>query len=559
MNGPRRTAVHNPDRDALIGLAALAVLAGLVGAAWLAVRLAATFDHTARPPGNPLKFIAKLAKGTFHWPAPATAWAVGEGVVLVVLAVLVGSAIWHWQAKAVYVDRRARLLPRDQRSLRRYIDPKAAPVAAEHGTGLQVGRDVMGGRMVRATWEDTLVAIAGARMGKTTSMAVPQVLDAPGVAYCTSNKRDLLDLTRKAREKRGQVWVFDPQGIAGTTTPGFWWDPLDAAGDIASARLIADVFASASRPPNATRDSYFDPAGEELLATYLLAAAAGKEPITAVYAWLTNDRDDTSVVHLKDAGHLDLSAAAEATMHLPDRQRAGVFGTAAKIVAWMADPRLRAWVVGPKDARPRLDVAALLADGSVATLYSLSKEGVGSAGALTGALTTTFLTEAERRGQVSPSGRVPVPVVAVLDEVANVCRWRDLPDKYSHYGSRGIICACYLQSWSQGVECWGREGMKKLWGAANIRVYGGGTHEAEFLEDVSRICGEWDAPSTSSSTTRGTGRTFTSATRRDRILDVSTLGALPSSRAVVMPSGTYPLVVRKVAWHHTRRHREAVA
>jgi type IV secretory pathway TraG/TraD family ATPase VirD4 len=246
-------------------------------------------------------------------------------------------------------------------------------------------------------------------------------------------------------------------------------------------------------------------------------------------------------------------------MHLPDRQRAGVFGTAAKIVAWMADPRLRAWVVDPKDARPRLDVAALLADGSVATLYSLSKEGVGSAGALTGALTTTFLTEAERRGQVSPSGRVPVPVVAVLDEVANVCRWRDLPDKYSHYGSRGIICACYLQSWSQGVECWGREGMKKLWGAANIRVYGGGTHEAEFLEDVSRICGEWDAPSTSSSTTRGTGRTFTAATRRDRILDVSTLGALPSSRAVVMPSGTYPLVVRKVAWHHTRRHREAVA
>jgi hypothetical protein len=42
------------------------------------------------------------------------------------------------------------------------------------------------------------------------------------------------------------------------------------------ARQISDVFASASPPPNATRDSYFDPAGEELLAVYLLAAAAGK-------------------------------------------------------------------------------------------------------------------------------------------------------------------------------------------------------------------------------------------------------------------------------------------
>ena len=66
--------------------------------------------------------------------------------------------------------------------------------------------------------------------------------------------------------------------------------------------------------------------------------------------------------------------------------------------------------------------------------------------------------------------------------------------------------------------------MKKLWGAANIRVYGGGTHEAEFLEDVSRICGEWDAPATSTSTARGTSRTYTAATRRERVLDVSTLG-----------------------------------
>ena len=81
----------------------------------------------------------------------------------------------------------------------------------------------------------------------------------------------------------------------------------------------------------------------------------------------------------------------------------------------------------------------------------------------------------------------------------------------------------------------------------------------EFLDEVSRICGEHDAPSTSMSTTRGSGRSYTAATRRERILDVSTLGALPASRAVVMPSGTYPLVVRKVAWHDNKAHREAAA
>ena len=408
-----------------------------------------------------------------------------------------------------------------------------------------------------------MVVIAGARMGKTTSMAVPQVLDAPGVVYCTSNKRDLYDSTARARRRKGDVWLFDPQGIAGTEQPSFWWDPLDACRTIAAARRTADVFATASRPPNASRDAYFDPASEELLASYLLAAAAGGEPVTAVHAWLANSRDETPVHHLRAAGHDALADAADATMRLPDRQLAGVVGTAAKVVAWMADPRLRAWVTDPGDGRPRLDVATLLGSRH-ATLHSLSKEGEGSAGALTGALTTTFLTEAERVGQASPAGRLPVPVVAVLDEVANVCRWRDLPDRYSHYGSRGIICACYLQSWSQGVDCWGREGMRKLWGAANIRVYGGGTHEAEFLEDVSRICGDWDAPATSLSTARGgngtaSARTYTASTKRERILDVSTLGALPASRAVVMLSGTYPLVVRKVAWHHNKAHKKAMA
>ena len=36
-------------------------------------------------------------------------------------------------------------------------------------------------------------------------------------------------------------------------------------------------------------------------------------------------------------------------------------------------------------------------------------------------------------------GRLALPLLAVLDEVANVCRWRELPDLYSHYGSRGIV------------------------------------------------------------------------------------------------------------------------
>jgi hypothetical protein len=41
-----------------------------------------------------------------------------------------------------------------------------------------------------------------------------------------------------------------------------------------------------------------------------------------------------------------------------------------------------------------------------------------------------------------------------------------------------------LQSWSQGVEVWGHDGMRKLCSASNIKVYGGGVAEAEFLNDL---------------------------------------------------------------------------
>ncbi|GAA1979560.1 hypothetical protein GCM10009718_15440 [Isoptericola halotolerans] len=88
---------------------------------------------------------------------------------------------------------------------------------------------------------------------------------------------------------------------------------------------------------------------------------------------------------------------------------------------------------------------------------------------------------AEELAARSAGGRLATPLLGVLDEAANVCRWRELPNLYSHYGSRGIVPMTILQSWSQGVEVWGESGMKKLWSASNVKVYGGGVSEVAFL------------------------------------------------------------------------------
>ena len=126
-------------------------------------------------------------------------------------------------------------------------------------------------------------------------------------------------------------------------------------------------------------------------------------------------------------------------------------------------------------------------------------------------------------------------MVCPLDEVANVCRWRELPDLYSHYGSRGIILMSFLQSWSQGVDVWGEQGMRKLWGAANIRLYGGGSNEQGFLHDISSVCGEMDTRQLTTSYNGGRGgRSRSYATRRGTDLRRGDLG-----RAATGPGGAH--------------------
>ena len=62
----------------------------------------------------------------------------------------------------------------------------------------------------------------------------------------------------------------------------------------------------------------------------------------------------------------------------------------------------------------------------------------------------------------------------VLDEAANICRITDLPQLYSHLGSRGIVPLTILQSYSQAVGVWGETGTKALWGAATVKLIGAG-------------------------------------------------------------------------------------
>ena len=422
--------------------------------------------------------------------------------------------------------------------------------------GVVIGRTVAGSQTLYGSWEDMHLDIWGPRTGKTTSRAVPAVLDAPGAVLVTSNKRDVVDATRDPRAEVGPVWVFDPQGIAGQE-PTWWWNPLSYVTDEVRAARLAEHFASGSRDPNARTDAFFDPAGQDLLAGLLLAAALDNRPVTEVYTWLTRPTDDTAVDILRTHGYTLTADQVAGVVSAPDKQRAGIYGTAAQMASCLTNRQIAHWVTpqGEADPRPRLRPEELVR--TRATLYSLSREGRGTAGPLVTALTVAVVEAAEELAARSPGGRLGTPLLGVLDEAANVCRWRELPNLYSHYGSRGIVLMTILQSWSQGVEVWGESGMRKLWSAANIKVYGGGVGEAAFLEDLSRMIGDYDRLSSSASRGRDQ-RTVSRQLQRERILDVADLAALPKGRAVVLASGSRPTLVRTLPWM-SGPHARAVA
>jgi len=542
---------------------ALFVVIGFVLVALVTVYAAAKFGHQLAGlepiPADPWETLFGVLKGDVAWPMASTVIAIAVLAVLLILASLLGWAAARRGRRSTRVDHAARYMGRG-----RDVEPltrKAATATAQRlgvqgSAGVPIGRTVGSSTSLFGSWEDMHIDIWGPRTGKTTSRAVPAILDAPGAVLVTSNKRDVLDATRDPRRAAGPVWVFDPQSVAREEPTEWWWNPLSYVTDEVRAAKMAEHFASGSRDPGARTDAFFDPSAQDLLAGLLLAAALDDRPITDVYRWLTRPTDKEPVTILQNGGYELTADQVAGVVFAPEKQRGGVYGTAQQMASCLTNRQVARWVTPTSgiDTRRQFSPEAFVREGG--TLYSLSKEGRGTAGPLVTALTVAVVEAAEELAAASPGGRLPRPMLGVLDEAANVCRWRELPNLYSHYGSRGIVLMTILQSWSQGVDVWGESGMRKLWSASNVAVYGGGVKEREFLEMLSALIGDYDKRVTSVSTGRGQ-RSVSEQLTRERILDVADLQAMPKGRAVVLASGARPTLITTQPWM-TGPHAEKV-
>lgn len=428
---------------------------------------------------------------------------------------------------------------------------------SEHaGVGVTLAKHQASGRRLYASWEWVQIWLMGPRAGKTSTVCIPQILETTGPVLATSNKRDIVDYTRGPRSELGVVWVHDVQGIIGEA-PTWWWNPLTFVRDYETAEKLADVFQSSAESANAKQDAYFSSAAKETLSRLFLAAALANRPITDVFRWANNpdDRSDDPARILVDHGELQHGSALGQTQNLTEKQRDGVYGSLRPWITPLGNHKTLAWITDPSMSRPHFDPRAFVK--STDTLYLVSKEGGGSARAITAALTMATLTAAEEVGALQRGGRLATPLMAVLDEAANVCRWRELPDVYSHYGSRGIIVSTFFQSWQQGVEAFGETGMGKLWSAANVRVIGSGLSEDKYLPFISQSIGDYDAIKRTRSNAKG-GSSTTDSIQRERIFDVADLTSLPRGRAIMLATQT-PAALLQLEHFSERPYADKVA
>jgi len=569
-----RAPSANPDRGWALLVAALLVGCALVGLVWVAVDFGAQSAGQA-PPGNPFQLIADLTTSRRAWPGGvSTVIAVGFPLLLLVLGGAAAVVFTAGAGRRSRVDPVARRLapPRQLAGITAADTARSAarlrPGAILTGPddhGLLIGKTVPANLTVRQGWEDVSVVIAGPRTGKSTTLGIPAILTAPGAVVATSNKADLHDATRGYRSGKGTVWSFDPQGVADTTrTASWWWNPLTPVTSLAPAKGLAQHFVSTSRSADARTDAYFDGGAQGLLSTYLLAAALGGGDLIHVLEWLYKDTNLTPALLLEQHGQPMAGARVRATSSLTPRQKDGLYDGARRFLEVLDEPAYAAWVTPPQRrlfaatgdrvqhtlSEPHhalTEFSPVEFAAGTDTLYALSMEGPESAAALTTALVGQIFEAASRRAATLPARRLQVPMTVILDEAANVCRLTELPNLYSHFGSRGIVVMTILQSAVQGEEVWGEKGLRKLWTAANLSLYGGGVSDESWLRGLSALIGVHDVSRWSQSSGRG-GTSSSQAWSSEPILDIAELMALPRGRGVLLSSGNKAAMLRLVPW-----------
>jgi type IV secretion system protein VirD4 len=328
--------------------------------------------------------------------------------------------------------------------------------------------------------EASMMVLGPPRSGKTSSIVIPCVIDAPAAAVSTSTKPDVMAATLYRRWLLGNCYLFDPSG----TTPvpdGAYplrWSPITGCEHFERAVTTAHALATAGKPSaSLTESSHWVERAEALVAPLLFAAAQKGKDMATVCRWvLSRDLREPQAV-LADADHEMAQAILAGVAATDERERSGIFSTAAGLLA-----AYRSEAALESAREPNFDPVRFAR--STDTVYICAPAHAQDQMA---PLVVALLDQIRTAVYARP--RNAAPVVFALDEVASIAPLPGLPALAAEGGGQGLVTLACLQDLSQARARWGdaAEGFFSLF---NHKIVFPGIGDYRTLQLISALAGD---------------------------------------------------------------------
>lgn len=431
----------------------------------------------------------------------------------------------------------------------------------------RTGRIVLGrhGRyLVAARPRESVVVFGPPGSGKTSALAIPNVLEWDGPVVVCSVTSEILTTTIGVRSSWGRgAWVYDPAGaVDGVVRIG--WNPIPQCVDFQKATRLAHHLVSLSDLMTITQGDFWQSAAADLLGPLLHAAAIGHRSITDVMAWLSDPRSSqaagpggqSTVAFGTALALLDGRHGSEDALIAAQTLRGATVGTAAEtMLSFCTTARVALKVfstrAGVKSVRqqPGIDFDRLLDSEDI--LYIVGTEDVqDELRPIFVGLIDALITRVGER--VQQRHRAAKPLLLLLDEAANSAPLTDLPKYAATLRSRDVQLVTIFQDYGQVVARWGRDHARTILNNHVTRVLLPGMADTELLEEFSKLIGEHQV--VDPSTTHGPAGTSTSeGPRWERLAPVDTLRTLQRGTAVVVHANHPPARIRLRLFHEEKQ------
>lgn len=444
------------------------------------------------------------------------------------------------------------------------------------------------GRDAWISTETPLYVLASTRTGKTTSVIIPIVMEAPGPVITTSSRMDVIEATLAMRRDgfrtsgredyaggspqhgQSEVWIFDPTGIC--TDPSYApyainWDPVAACIDDRRAHNLASAIVG-------TADLKGDNANWAHIATtivrsLLAAGAVSGKGLDEVYFWSQSmDGIIAAANILRNCQDNDLRSLAtplQALMDDDQRTRSNKMLSVSTSFEALGIKSIRQWL-RPDPGRERFDMRRFLSGKGTVYMLSPLRSTQGEAAANEAVFASMFLSEARdmarQMAAESGFGKLEPPLSLVLDEVANITPWEGLPQLFTAGSGDGIWSVAVVQARNAARAAFGDGEEKQMWDNSQ-KLIGPGQSTSEVLQGISELVGEYDDNRSDLSFNGFNGAGLLSSigimprTERRKALPVDSVRRIPMGRFLLVSSNARPAAVTTVPYWRRGWHRRS--